>query len=120
MSEEVHNARIVVPWAITSAIGVGGFIGIIALIGLLFCIPDPERVLASEYAYLFAAVFLQATKSRAASGAMIMVIVVLQLAAVAALLPTAARMLWAFARDKGVPLSSLLSKVCRRPSSLRL
>ena len=81
------------------------------MIGLLFSIGDPDTILNAPYEYPFAAVFLQATKSVVGSAIMTMIIIILQSAAVIAVLATASRMLWAFARDKGVPGWRSLSKV---------
>ena len=116
MSEEIQNARVVVPQAMIIALCVGGCSGFATLIGVLFSLGDPDSVLNSEYEYPFAQLFLQATKSRAGSAIMAMIIIVLQVVAVIGLLAAASRMLWAFARDKGVPLWKHISRVSKHCS----
>lgn len=77
--------------------------GLATYIGLLFCIGNPEAILASNYTYPFVQVFQQATQNVAGTAIMTMSIVILQFGAVVAYIAAASRMLWAFARDHGMP-----------------
>ena len=111
MSEEIYNAAVVVPRAIILGITISGFVGLASYIALLFCTGDLETVLTTEYAYPFIQVFLQATRSVAGSAIMISLIITVMVALALGCMAAASRMLWAFARDRGVPGWRHISKV---------
>jgi amino acid transporter len=72
---------------------------------------DIETALTTPTGFPFIEIFAQATRSNAGATAMTAVILCLMLSAAVASLAAASRVLWAFARDNGVPGSSYLSYV---------
>ena len=111
MSEEIHNAAVVVPRAILWSIVVNGVVGLSMSIAVLFCLGDINAALNTEYTYPFIEVVLQATRSRGGSAAIIALLVVVDLALVIGVLAATSRMLWSFARDRGIPGWQQISKV---------
>jgi choline transport protein len=89
-----------------------GALGFAALIALLFSIGDIESALTSPTGYPFIQVFYNATKSRAGTTVMTCIIIVLIICATFGYVAAAFRQLWAFARDRAVPFSGTLAKVC--------
>jgi len=66
--------------------------------------------------YPFIEIFTQATGSTGGGTGMSVVIVVMVFAATIGFTATSSRMIWAFARDKGLPFSDFLSKIHPRTS----
>lgn len=113
MSEEIHNASTVVPWAMISTIVLNGVLGFAVLIALLFCLGDINDALTSSTGFPFIEVFRQATNSDAAATGMTCIILIILFAAAIGIMATASRLLWSFARDNGVPGSAYISRVSR-------
>lgn len=111
MSEEVHNASTVIPWAMISSIVLNGVLGFALLIALLFCLGDIDAALTSATGFPFIEIFRGATNSNAAATGMTLVILFILLAAAIGIMATASRLLWSFARDNGVPGSAYISRV---------
>lgn len=112
MAEEIEGASTIIPWAMLSAIVINGALGFGMLIAILFCAGDLERVLGSATGFPFIEIFYQATDSIAGSTAMTSLIVALVIFGAAACFTTSSRMMWAFARDNGLPFSEYLKRVC--------
>lgn len=111
MSEEIQNAAVVVPRAILLSIVLNGIVGLGTLIAVLFCMGDPALLAETTFTYPFMEVFLQATHSVAGSAVMIAVLITAVLGLAIGTMAAASRMLWAFARDRGVPGWRRISKV---------
>lgn len=111
MCEEIKNASTVVPHSLLVSIGINGTMGFAMLIAILFCIGDIDTALTSPTGFPFIEIFLQATKSRAGATAMTAVVLSLMIFASIASLAAASRVMWAFARDNGIPGSSYLMQV---------
>lgn len=111
MSEEIQNAAVVVPWAIIGGVTVSGLLGFAMFLAILFRIGDLQAAIESDYVYPFIEVLLQATRSRAGTAVIIAVLVVVDLGIIIGVVAAASRMLWAFARDRGVPGWRFISKV---------
>lgn len=109
MSEEVHNAAVVVPWAIIFSIVLNGALGFGMLLAALFRLGDPDVVFAT--ASPFMAIFQQAVGANGGANAMIAIIIVLAFSALISITAGASRMAWSFARDRGLPGWQYLSKV---------
>jgi amino acid transporter len=111
MCEEIKNASTVVPRSLLTSIAINGVLGFAMLIAILFCMGDIETALKSPTGFPFIEIFAQATHSNAGATAMTAIILCLMLSAAVASLAAASRVLWAFARDNGVPGSSYLAYV---------
>ena len=114
MSEEVRNARVVVPKALMVSVVINGLLGFGILVGLLFCVGSIPDALDSETGFSFIEVFTQALNSKSfATGLVSLVLFIFMFCAVACLAATS-RLTWAFARDNGLPLSFLIKRVGTR------
>lgn len=80
-------------------------------IALLFSIGDVRQVLDSPTGFPIIMVFFVATKSYAATNAMVSALIITMTFASLGLLASASRLVWAFARDDGLPYSQYLSHV---------
>lgn len=90
---------------------VNGILGFAALLAILFCVGNIEAAEMSPTGYPFMEIFYNATGSAGGATAMICVVLALVFFATIALVATASRMTWAFARDNGLPGSRWPAKV---------
>ncbi|KAI0835920.1 amino acid transporter [Hypoxylon sp. FL0890] len=113
MSEEVRSANIVVPQALLYTIFINGALGFAMVIALLFCISDvPAAVAAADTMfYPFLQIFESAVKSTTGACIMAGVVLVLAIASCISTYASASRMMWSFARDKGLPFDRHLVKL---------
>lgn len=111
MSEEIENANINVPRSIFVSMLLNGVMGFAILLATMFSLGDINAALDSPTKYPFIEIFTQATGSAAGGTGMTIVITIMVFAATIGFTATSSRMIWAFARDKGLPFSSFLSKV---------
>ena len=111
MSEEVRNAATVVPQTLIYGIMLDGFLGSSMLIAVLFCIGDIEAVINTKFSYPFVEILLQATNSVPGTAVMMSIIIVVDLGLCMASMAATSRMLWSFARDRGLPGWRTISKV---------
>ena len=114
MSEEIHNAQVVVPRSIMTGIAINGSLGFVMVVSVLLRLGDMDAVLAENPAYPFMAVFHQAVQSRAGAAVMASIVMVLTISANVGFSASTSRICWAFARDKGLPGWRQLSKVRAR------
>ncbi|KAL8801575.1 MAG: hypothetical protein Q9182_004361 [Xanthomendoza sp. 2 TL-2023] len=94
-----------------ASIGLNGSLGFAIVVATLFCLGDEQQALESPTGFPFIQVFLNATRSNAGASAMVSVIIIALTFAAVGSLATASRMLWAFAREQGLPGSSVLARV---------
>ena len=80
-------------------------------IAILFCVGDLEAAINTEYIYPFIEVLLQAIRSTAGSAVILAIMIVVDLGLVVGVVAASSRMLWSFARDRGVPGWRQISKV---------
>ena len=92
---------------------INGILGFAMLIAILFCAGDVNAALKSPTGYPFIEIFQQATQSTGGATAMTAVIASMLIFGAIGILATASRMLWAFARDNGVPYSDYVGRVSR-------
>jgi len=114
MCEEIKNASVVVPRAMVWSIFINGILGFGMLLGVLFCIGDLDTILSTPTGFPFMAIFLQSTGSQSGALTMVSIVVILAVLATISWVASASRMLWSFARDRGVPGWQLISKVDQR------
>lgn len=81
------------------------------IIAMLFCLGDMEKAQDSPTDYPFMEVFAAATGSTSGAAVMISIIIIMQLCADVGLLAAASRMLWSFARDRGLPGGVYIARV---------
>ena len=101
MSEEIQNATVTVPQAMLLSISINGLLGLGMLLAILFCLGNVEEIL--KFPYPFMAIFNQAVDSVKGTLAMSSIIVILTLFTTIAVVASASRMTWSFARDRGLP-----------------
>ena len=111
MSEEIENPATLVPRSIVTSIIVNGCLGFGILLATLFGLGNIDAVLKSPTGFPYMEIFLQATGSVQGTTAMASIIVALGICATIGFVATSSRMIWSFARDRGLPFSSFLSKV---------
>lgn len=111
MSEEIKGASVVVPRSILTSILINGTLGLSMTIATLFCIGDIEAAEDTPTEYPFMEIFAQATGSSSGAAVMISIIIVMQLCADVGLLASCSRMLWSFARDRGMPGWAIVARV---------
>ncbi|KAI4227537.1 MAG: hypothetical protein LQ349_006694 [Xanthoria aureola] len=93
-----------------------GSLGFAMALAVLFCLGDPEQVLETATGFPFIQVFYNGTQSKASTSVMTSIVIALAWSAVIGFLATASRMVWSFARDKGLPFHKYISKVDNRNS----
>lgn len=111
MAEEIEDAAIVIPRSMIASVAINGLLGFSILIAVLFRLGDQEAALTTPTNYSFIEIFTQAVQSKAGGSAMTAVIIWTMIFANVGLLATASRMLWAFAREKGLPGHYYLARV---------
>jgi amino acid transporter len=77
----------------------------------IFTIGDLSTSLVSVTGYPFIDLFYNATKSKAAATVMTVIVVINFTASGIAVMATASRQIWAFARSKGLPFSTWFAPV---------
>ncbi|KAL8829992.1 MAG: hypothetical protein Q9191_001688 [Dirinaria sp. TL-2023a] len=121
------------------SVALNGVLGFAIVIATLFCLGDENNAINSSTGYPIIEVFLNATGSNAAANAMVRfsnskqqhesqsskvmakhgqtsVLIAAFIFAAIGGLTTASRMAWAFARERGLPGSSVLARVDQRTS----
>ncbi|OTA99028.1 hypothetical protein M426DRAFT_325490 [Hypoxylon sp. CI-4A] len=113
MSEEVRGANIVVPRALMYTICINGGLGFAMVIALLFCISDAEEAIASADTlfYPFLHIFKTAVKSTTGACIMAGIVLTMSLGSCISTYASASRMMWSFARDRGLPFDRQLVKL---------
>lgn len=92
---------------------IGAVTGFIFLISICFCIGNLQETAATPTGVPLLQIFFDSTQSKAASCVLASLIAVIGIFCAAALQAEGSRSLYAFARDNGLPLSSVWRKVSR-------
>ncbi|PQE03917.1 amino acid polyamine transporter I protein [Rutstroemia sp. NJR-2017a BVV2] len=111
MSEEIKGAARTVPRAMLSSIIINGILGFGMLLAILYCQGDISAAAESPTGYPFIAIFASGVQSIAGATVMVSIVIFMAWCNAIGCLASASRMMWSFARDKGLPFSSTLSKV---------
>jgi choline transport protein len=111
MSEEAHNAPLNVPRAMIWSVIINGLAGFAYIIAVLYAITDANTVLSTPTGLPIIAVFLQATNNQRAATAMITAVILVFSMNLFGCTASVSRLLWAFARDHGLPFSNAFSKI---------
>ncbi|KAJ5504996.1 Amino acid/polyamine transporter I [Penicillium fimorum] len=110
MIEEVPNADIEGPKIMVTCVGIGVFTGSIFLIVLLFVAGNMKTVATSAAGPLLQ-ILIDATKSNVGGTCLLMLPLVCLVFAIVSVMTTSSRMIFAFARDGGLPASRFFAKV---------
>ncbi|RHZ65337.1 GABA permease GabA [Aspergillus thermomutatus] len=110
MIEEIPNASVVGPKIMIGCVGIGTVTGTIFLIVLLFVAGNIDDVISSAAGPLLQ-ILKNATNSNAGAICLLMFPLVCMLFATISIMTTSSRMIFAFARDGGLPASPFFSKV---------
>ncbi|OTB04744.1 hypothetical protein M426DRAFT_11376 [Hypoxylon sp. CI-4A] len=113
MSEEIQSAATVVPQAMLYTIFINGSLAFAMTIALMFCLTDIDAAVmaADTMFYPFLEVFRSGVNSTAGAVVMASVVLILATASSVGVYASASRMIWSFARDRGLPFSGHLAKV---------
>ncbi|KAL9115088.1 MAG: hypothetical protein Q9227_000882 [Pyrenula ochraceoflavens] len=110
MSEEIKRATLNVPRAMIFCTAFNGALAWAMLVAFLFCtgtITDDEALAP----YPFIPILVRMVDSDVGAAVMVSLVIALEFCACVAATATASRMIWAFARDRGLPSWRLLSQV---------
>ncbi|KAL2686829.1 hypothetical protein Neosp_004371 [[Neocosmospora] mangrovei] len=102
MAEEMPNPARDAPRAMVYAIAVGGVTGGAFILIMLFCLPDIAAISASATGMPIVEMILLATKNRAATTILTLMLAVCFINGTNASTTSASRLLFAMARDKGI------------------
>ncbi len=111
MTEEIKDASKQAPRAMVLSVYIGAITGFVFLIAVCFCIGDINEVAETSTLVPLIQIYFDSTNSNVGACILASFIVIIDLGAANALLAEGARSLYAFARDNGLPFSSLISKV---------
>jgi amino acid transporter len=111
VSEETHDPARRAPWGIVSSVLVSGVAGFALVAALTLAIPDLPATASDEHPALH--VLRHALGERAGSAAMGLAIVAMWFCGLSSV-TSASRMLFAFARDEGLPFAQALRRVSPR------
>ncbi|KAI3321118.1 amino acid permease [Xylariaceae sp. AK1471] len=110
MIEEIPQPERRGPRIMLICIGIGVFSGFVFLSALLFCVGDLDRVNTSRIGPILQ-IFVDATGNNGGSIALLIFPLGCMVFTSTALMTTSSRMSYAFARDGGLPFSSVFAKV---------
>ena len=111
MTEEMKNASREAPKAIIMSVYIGAVTGFIFLISVCFCIGDITSTAQSTTGVPLIQIFYDSTHSVIGTCFLSSLIVVIVLVCANALVAEGSRSLYAFARDQGLPFSSVFAAV---------
>jgi len=113
MSEEIRNATKNVPRAMVLSTLFNGALAIVMLIAFLICagtITDAE----SSAPYPYIPILARLVGSNPGASVMVALVIILQFCSCIAATATASRLMWAFSRDRGLPMWRQLSQINTR------
>ncbi|KAK8106625.1 Amino acid/polyamine transporter I [Apiospora kogelbergensis] len=111
MSEELRDASRALPQSMVATTLFNGAFGWVMLFTFCSTLGNLSDALSSSTGVPFIAVFYNTTQTKSGATAMSVIVVLMTVAANLTTGATAARQLWAFARDKGMPFSNWFSYV---------
>lgn len=111
MTEEMLQPSREAPKAIVMSVYIGAVTGFVFLISICFCIGDITTTAESTTGVPLIEIFYNSTQSVVGTSFLTSLIIVIVLFCANALLAEGSRSLFAFARDHGLPFSSVFAKV---------
>jgi len=109
IGEEIENAALTVPRSMAISLIINGALGLGFLIGLLFSVTDIKSALKSPTKSPIVEILYQALQSKSAATAVVSLFIVLALCAEIGMIASTSRLTWAFARDNGLPFSTIFA-----------
>ena len=116
MVEEMRNPSHDAPMAIIMSVYMGAITGFIFLVSAFFCIGDLDATATTSTGVPLIQIFYDSTSSIGGATVLAAMITVIVLICANSLMAEGSRALWAFARDRGLPFSSIFAKVDKRLS----
>ena len=115
MSEETKDASVTVPRAIYRSALVGYTMTILTTVLIIFSLgPDLDSILSSPSGQPYQQILYNATGRESMTVVMVTFMILLLFFSQLTTTTASSRQMFTFARDGGLPLSNLLSKVCVR------
>jgi len=111
LSEEMTDPAIGVPRAMIGSLVINGTMGFAFLLAVLFCMGDIASAYETATGFPIIQMFYTITGSLSAATAMSTAVVLMATLATIPLVVSAARTLWALARDNAFPFARFLSRV---------
>lgn len=114
MAEETRNAEVVVPWCMVSATLLNGAFGWGMVIAVLFITVDITAALESPTGSLgfpIIDITYSALGSKAGTSVLTAILLCMTAAGAISAMATSSRLIWALARDRGLPGWRLVTKV---------
>ena len=109
--EETHNARVSAPWGIYLSVAISGFFGYLMLAFVTLAIKDLGATAAAANPFIY--IFEQALGSTFGRVVLWIVTLAMWFCGLSCVTSTS-RMIFAFARDRGMPLSARWARVSKR------
>ncbi|KAH7112914.1 amino acid/polyamine transporter I [Dendryphion nanum] len=111
MAEEVRNAPKTLPRVMLWTVTINGAMGFIMLVTFCYTVGDVEAAITTPTGYPIIQVFYGATGSVASTTGLCCLLIILNLANNLTNMAGASRQMFAFARDRGMPFSSWVSRI---------
>jgi amino acid transporter len=111
MSEEVEDAAITVPRSMVATVLLNGVMGFGMLIAILFSMGSTDAALETDTGYPIIQIVYNAVEDKVATSAIISIMIAMFVFATIGIMASTSRLTWAFARDKGLPFSTILSRI---------
>jgi choline transport protein len=111
MSDEVKDAPRRVPRSIWITVVINAVFCWAFSVVILYCLGDYTQVLESPTGLPFIEVVYEATKSKAATNTLVVFVLLVCIVGNFSIIASVSRLMWAFARDKGLPYSEFFSYV---------
>ena len=111
MTEEMPTPSRDAPLAMVYAVGVGGTTGTIFVLVMLFCLTDLPSIVATTTGMPIVELIFQSTNSRAGTTFLTLMLAICFIHGTNGSITSASRLLYAMARDKGVPYHSYFSHI---------
>ncbi|PWY73732.1 GABA permease [Aspergillus heteromorphus CBS 117.55] len=113
MTEEMTRPSRDAPLAMIMSVGMGAVTGFVFLLTLCFCIGDITATADSSTGVPVIQIFYDSTQSKVGTCFMASMIAVIMMVSSVSLVAEGSRSLFAFARDRGMPFSGILSRVAK-------
>lgn len=111
MSEEVEDAAITVPRSMVATVLLNGIMGFGMLLAILFSMGSTDAALASKTGYPVIEILFNALQDKTATSAIVSILIAMFIFATIGIMASTSRLTWAFARDKGLPFSTVLARI---------